>query len=1076
MDIIDNQTTTLKSDLSKTLRKDSRVSIAAACFSMYAYRELKKELEGIAELRFVFTSPSFVRDSQQSKQKREFYIPKRDREHSLYGTEFEIKLRNEMTQRAIARECAEWVRSKVVFKSNVSGENIPHSIIVSHGEESVAYTPVPGFTTVDLGCERGNNLYTIITRFPDASALIEKFDAVWNDSERLKDVTDEVLDCIRAAYDENSPELIYFIALYNIFSEFLEDISEDVLPNEATGFRQSKIWNMLYGFQKQAALAIINKLEKYNGCILADSVGLGKTFTALSVIKYYENRNKSVLVLCPKKLADNWNTYKDNYVNNPIAEDRLGYKVLFHSDLSRTKGFSNGTDLSRLVWSNYDLIVIDESHNFRNGAASGTSTRENRYERLLNQAIRKGVKTKVLMLSATPVNNRFADLEHQIALAYEGNPELINEKLNISKDIKSVFKQAQRAFNTWSELPVERRTTQSLLGMLDFDFFQILDSVTIARSRKHIRNSPDADKIGQFPQRMKPESHQPGLTDLESAATYNKIFEELLKLNLHVYIPSFYIHQSRLAKYNIDPEEHAGLTQAGREIGIQRLMATNMLKRLESSVHSFRLTLERIRSKIQGFIDLIDKFEANLEAPMLVAAEVADSFYGLDEDEDEELYSVGKGINIELVDMDWESWRDQMQEDAKVLDTMICMVESITPEHDSKLQTLKNLIINKQEKPLNPGNKKILVFSAFSDTVEYLYRELAPFFQREHRVDSALITGRGDGKSTVQKLSPSLNNILTCFSPVSKERAVLMPDCPAEIDILFATDCVSEGQNLQDCDYVVNYDIHWNPVRIIQRFGRVDRIGSKNARIQLVNFWPDMDLDEYIHLKTRVQDRMKATVLTATGDDDPINEEEQGDLEYRKQQLKRLQEEVVDLEDMSEGVSITDLGLTDFRTDLLEYVGEHPDVERMPHGMHAVVPATDDMPPGCIFILRNVNDSVNVDDRNLVHPFYMVYVSNAGETVCDYLNPKKLLDAMRNLCRGRDKLFAELCRAFNKETQDGQDMRATSELLDKAIESIIASKEMSDIDSLFRSGGTTALLSPIKGLDDFELICFLVVR
>ncbi len=1072
--IINNQEDTLKADLAATLRQGARVSIASACFSMYAYQELKTELEGIEELRFIFTSPTFVKDGQQSKQKREFYIPKLDREHSLYGTEFEIKLRNEMTQRAIARECADWIRRKVTFKSNVSGENIPSDIIVTHETESAAYLPVNEFTTVGLGCERGNNLYTFISRFSETGSFLEKFNEVWNDTRRLQDVSQEVLDCISTAYAENSPELIYFIALFNIFSEFLEDISEDVLPNEGTGFRQSKIWNKLYDFQKQAALAIINKLEKYNGCILADSVGLGKTFTALSVIKYYENRNKNVLVLCPKKLADNWNTYKDNYINNPIAEDRLGYKVLFHSDLSRTRGQSNGTDLSRFIWSNYDLIVIDESHNFRNGAASGTRTRENRYERLMNQAIKKGVKTKVLMLSATPVNNRFADLEHQLALAYEDNPELINDKLNITKDIKSIFRQAQKAFNEWGKLPAAERTTQRLLGMLDFDFFEVLDSVTIARSRKHIRNSPDADAIGQFPQRLKPISLQPGLTDLPNAVTYNDIYTQMLCLNLHVYIPSFYIYPSRLYKYTDDPE-HVGLTQAGREFGIRRLMSTNMLKRLESSVHSFYLTLQRVRENIQAKIDLINDYEANATRGAM-AADVTDDLYGLDEDDEEELYSVGKGVRISLEDIDWRSWRDKMKEDAAVLDIMLNMVKDITPAHDSKLQELKNLIIKKQEHPLNEGNKKLIIFSAFSDTAEYLYRELAPYFKHQHQADSALITGQGDGSTTIRNFSPSLNSILTCFSPVSKEKALLMPDSTAEIDILFATDCISEGQNLQDCDYVVNYDIHWNPVRIIQRFGRVDRLGSRNTSIQLVNFWPDMDLDEYIHLKSRVQDRMKATVMTSTGDDDPINEEEEGDLEYRKKQLQRLQEEVVDLEDMTEGVSIMDLGLNDFRTDLLEYREQHPDVERMPHGMHAVVPATEQMPRGCIFILRNVNDSVNVDARNLIHPFYMVYMSEEGETVCDYLNPKKLLDSMRALCRGRSEPLQELCREFNAETNDGRDMHAPSELLSKTIESIISTKEEGDIDSLFTTGLVSEAASRINGLDDFELICFLVVR
>jgi hypothetical protein len=511
MKVFDNVTSIVRDDMEKTIKRNSKVSVAAACFSMYAYSELKKQLESIDEFRFIFTSPTFVTEKAK-KQKREFYIPRLTREQSLYGTEFEIKLRNEMTQKAIARECADWIRRKATFKSNTTGENMSGFMTVDSGDEKTAYMPLGGFTTVDIGCERGNNSYNMVNSFetPFATQYLQLFDTLWNDKDKLQDVTDVILENITTAYNENSPELIYFITLYNVFREFLEDVSEDVLPNEATGFKSSKIWNMLYDFQKDAALAIINKLEKYNGCILADSVGLGKTFTALAVIKYYENRNKSVLVLCPKKLAENWNTYKDNYVNNPIAADRLRYDVLFHTDLSRDHGVSNGLDLDRLNWGNYDLVVIDESHNFRNGGeVSGEDQKENRYLKLLNKVVRAGVKTKVLMLSATPVNNRFNDLKNQLALAYEGMPELIDEKLNTSKSIDEIFRQAQTAFNAWSKLPAEERTTDNLLRSLDFDFFEVLDSVTIARSRKHIEKYYNTEKIGKFPERRKPISLRP---------------------------------------------------------------------------------------------------------------------------------------------------------------------------------------------------------------------------------------------------------------------------------------------------------------------------------------------------------------------------------------------------------------------------------------------------------------------------------------------------------------------------------------------------------------------------------------
>lgn len=1076
MQIIDNINKTVKEDLQESIRRGSKMSVAAACFSMYAYQELKKQLEQVDEFSFIFTSPTFVKERAE-KEKREFYIPRLNRESSLYGTEFEIKLRNEMTQRAIARECADWIRRKATFKSNTTGENMGGFMTVASKEEQVAYMPINGFTTVDLGCERGNNSYNMVNRIeaPFATQYIQLFDTLWNDKAKMQDVTDVVVENISSVYNENSPEFIYFITLYHVFSEFLDDISEDVLPNEATGFKQSKIWSMLYDFQRDAVLAIINKLEKYNGCILADSVGLGKTFTALAVIKYYENRNKSVLVLCPKKLAANWNTYRDNYVNNPIAVDRLNYDVLFHTDLSRNGGTSNGLDLDRLNWGNYDLIVIDESHNFRNGEGGvGThkSDGENRYQVLMRKVIRAGVKTKVLMLSATPVNNRFYDLRNQLALAYEGDADVMDQRLNTTKSIDEIFRQAQRAFNAWSELKPEQRTTDALLRTLDFDFFEVLDSVTIARSRKHIERYYDTSEIGKFPERLKPISLRPNLTDLNQAIDYNQIYELLSSLTLCIYTPSDYIFPSKLDKYM--DRGKANLTMQGREFGIQRLMSINLLKRLESSVFSFNLTLKRIWQLIHTTIEGIDHYEKYGNADITMY-ETGESDFDM-EDSNTDFFSVGKKTKIDLEDMDYRSWRKALQQDADNLELLILMVADITPEHDTKLQTLFRLLDDKMAHPINPGNKKVIIFTAFSDTAGYLYEHVSEYMKNRYGLDTAVITGAIDGKTTAKGLKPTLNNVLTCFSPISKDKAVLLPNNPTEIDVLIATDCISEGQNLQDCDYLINYDIHWNPVRIIQRFGRIDRIGSRNASIQLVNFWPNMTLDDYINLKSRVETRMKITVMTATGDDDLINPEEKGDLEYRKQQLKRLQEEVVDLEDMSTGISIMDLGLNEFRLDLLAYIKNHGDLEKTPRGLHAVVPKTEGCPEGVIFVLKNVNNSVNIDNQNRIHPFYMVYISTEGEIVCDYLNPKGLLDDVRLLCRGKSEPIKALCAQFNRETDDGRNMSEMSELLSMAIDSIIDTKADNDIDSLFKSGGTSALMSAVSGLDDFELICFFVVK
>ena len=860
------------------------------------------------------------------------------------------------------------------------------------------YMPINGFTTTDLGYEKGNNAYNMVqkTEAPFSTAYLELFNNLWKDSKKLQDVTEQVIENITTAYNENSPDFIYFVTLYNIFNEFLEDISEDVLPNEATGFKDSKIWNMLYNFQKDAALAIINKLEKYNGCILADSVGLGKTFTALSVIKYYENRNKSVLVLCPKKLSNNWNTYKDNYINNPIASDRLRYDVLFHTDLNRNYGVSNGLDLGRLNWGNYDLVVIDESHNFRNGGKLNTeeNEKENRYSRLLNKVIRKGVKTKVLMLSATPVNNRFNDLKNQLALAYEGDSLYIDEKLKTSRSIDDIFRNAQRAFNAWSKWDIKERTTENLLKMLDFDFFEVLDSVTIARSRKHIQKYYDTNDIGKFPIRLKPISLRPRLTDLKEAINYNEIFEQLMLLNLSIYTPSQYILTSKIEKYAElyeDNKVNIGFTQANREQGIRRLMAINLMKRMESSVYSFNITLKKIRDLINNTISIIEKYDrySSLKLELTDISNITNDFDMDDQNGNE--FSFGKKVKIDIIDMDYKSWKNALTKDRDILELLSLMVEDITPIHDSKLQELLQRIENKIKNPINKDNKKIIIFTAFANTAEYLYKNISGYIKEKYGLNTAIITGSVDGETTASIKNKNMNTVLTCFSPLSKDKKLLMPNDNNEIDILIATDCISEGQNLQDCDYLINYDIHWNPVRIIQRFGRIDRIGSKNQVIQLVNFWPDVTLDEYIDLKSKVETRMKIVDMTATGDDNILSEEEKTDLEYRKNQLKRLQEEVVDIEEMSTGISIMDLGLNEFRLDLLEYMKLHSDIEKVPFGLHSIAPASEETPTGVIYILKNHSNSVNINNQNRLHPFYMVYISQDGKIICDYLSPKCLV-------------------------------------------------------------------------------------
>ncbi|WP_186035018.1 helicase-related protein [Burkholderia gladioli] len=1093
MEIVDNINRLLGDDLKQTLRPGTKLKIAASCFSMYAYEALKAELEQIEELSFIFTSPAFVAKEVTDKvrrERREFHIPKLDRERSLYGSEFEIQLRNKLTQRAIAKECADWLQRKAKFRSNRSKAPMQQFVCVQSEEASAAYLPLHGFTAVDLGYQQGNAVSNLVNKMDEpgfTNTYLTLFDQIWNDPEKLEDVTAQICDHIASVYQENSPESIYFLMLYNIFNEFLDDISEDVLPNDRTGYQDALIWNKLFNYQKDAATGIINKLETYSGCILADSVGLGKTFTALAVIKYYELRNRSVLVLCPKKLADNWLTYNRNLKTNIFARDRFSYDVLCHTDLSRTSGESFGTPLNRINWGNYDLIVIDESHNFRNNDAY--KDKETRYQKLMSKVIREGVKTKVLMLSATPVNNRFADLRNQLALAYEGDSENLSKKLRTSKSVEEVFRNAQKVFNAWSKLSPEERTPRAILDALDFDFFELLDSVTIARSRRHIQTFYDTKDIGHFPERRKPLSFRCALTTRSDVMNFNEIFEQLTKLTLAVYAPAKYIlaskRQQYIDRYNAQSgDERGNLSLEGRETGLQRLMTVNLLKRLESSVQSFRLTLQSLQANHRNALEKIAAHKQTGRAASV--ADLTEVLEDLDTEEDDLIDELDRGSNIggkvkiNLADMDLPSWEHDLKVDLDNLEALLASMAKITPDDDSKLQHLKAHVLEKIANPINPGNRKVLIFTAFADTADYLYANLAPDLLANRTLHTGKVTGSDRPKSTLPK-AYDFQELLTLFSPRSKEKTIVLPNETVEIDLLIATDCISEGQNLQDCDYLINYDIHWNPVRIIQRFGRVDRIGSPNRSIQLVNYWPDISLDEYINLKERVENRMMIVDVTATGDDNVISAQA-NDMSYRKEQLRRLQEEVIELEDLKTGVSITDLGLNDFRMDLLNYVKSHGELDKSPNGLHAIVPANSDLglAPGVIFTLRNRNSGVNppasLPQHNRLHPYYLVYISNDGEVVHDHTEVKRLLDLARTCCKGQAEPVADACQRFNKATADGRRMQPYSDLLSKAIRSMIEVKQEKDIDSLFTGGKTTALTHTINGLDDFELIAFLVIQ
>lgn len=1078
-----NKTQKVGDDLKETITKSSKMSVAAAIFSIYGFESLKKELKNIEELRFIFTDPTFIEVDKKNRQEKMFEILANDRKKSISGSRFEINLKNELKGKAIAKECRKWIEDKVKFKTNVNHGFIQPQFIIKSENADFAYSGINEFSSAGIGYEKDNSILNMVTRFEDASttdAFLQQFDDVWNDKNILKDVTEEVSSYIDNLYKENAPELIYYIALYHIFDEFLENITEDELANEQTGFKESVVWNTLYDFQKDAVLGIINKLERFNGCILADSVGLGKTFSALGVIKYYQERNKSILVLCPKKLGDNWKTFLSNYEDNILFKDRLNYDVLYHTDLSREKGSSGDIDLSRVNWGNYDLVVIDESHNFRNN--DPRKDKVTRYQKLLQNVMQAGVRTKVLMLSATPVNNKFTDLKNQIALAYEGKTNIIDEKLGTEKSIDSILNKAQRTFKDWSELPVEERTSQKLIKELNqnFDFFKLLDNITISRSRKHITKYYDTDAIGKFPRRLPPITVESEITHLQDFMKIKELYEKLKMLSMCIYTPFDYILDSKIDfyadVYDTKIEGRSSLKQTTREKSLQNLMRVNLLKRLESSVDSFRITLKKFVDSSRSTIQMIKKFEESGIAVSTETTHIED--INLDAESDDWLndeFSTNGKIQINLADMNTTGWKQDLEQDLFIAQEILEEMNWVTPPEDAKLNDLKICITNKLENPINPGNKKIIIFTAFADTANYLYKHISKWANKTHGLNTAKITGSGSNECTL-KIDKQFNNLLINFSPRSKKRRETNKNNP-EIDLLIATDCISEGQNLQDCDTLINYDIHWNPVRIIQRFGRVDRIGSTNTDIQLINFWPQMSLDDYINLKGRVESRMFITDAAGTGEDNPLTNKSSG-LEFRKQQLERLQKEVVDIEEMDSGISITDLGLNDFRMDLVNYINEGNKLDGIPNGMHAVCPKLPEkgIDEGVIYVLKNINTEVNIDNTNQLHPFYLVYMKQDGSVASNHLNVKNTLDILRGIAKGETAPIISLCELFNTETKDGKDMKAYSSLLENAIESIISVKDESYIDSFFTSGGTASVSGSIKGLEDFELITFLVIK
>lgn len=1073
--LIDNRQNGLVGDiLKRNIKENSKVSIAAAFFTLYAFDELKEELSKIDNLKFIYSEPTFVKNDNKTIMKKI-----KENENKIFGIEEEIKNKCILNQSYIARELAKWIKSKVEIKSLVSSKIEGSVCHIENDGKEVSITGANSISCASLGYINSSPMYlNIYTDNDDVNYKLKNaFNDLWNNEELVKDVKKEILNKIQYLYKDNTPEFLYFITLYNIFKDFLEENDEKEVIKSKTGFKDTEIWNKLYNFQKDGVVGAINKIETYGGCIIADSVGLGKTFEALAIIKYYELRNCRVLVLAPKKLRDNWSIYRVNDKRNILAKDRFSYDLLNHTDLSRKGGKSGDIDLDYVNWGNYDLVVIDESHNFRNNIA--VNDRETRYEKLMNNIIKSGVKTKVLMLSATPVNNKMDDLKNQIAFITEDNDAALSKTAEI-KSINATLRKSQEIFNRWGKLDEEEKTTEKLLDMLNFDYFKLLDSLTIARSRKHIEKYYNIEDIGEFPTRLKPENVKEDIDILGQFPSLKEINNEILKLNLSVYTPIKYVLPHKRDYYSklYDTKLKNGKSvfkQTDREQSMIYLMKTNFLKRLESSINSFSLTIEKVLANVEAKIAKLENTNSNISLDI-------DDVDPLDTSIEE--FTIGDKVKVKIRDLDIIKYKQDLNLDREILLDLLKKSNQIDESRDKKLHELKNVISRKIKNPINKGNKKIIVFTAYADTAKYLYKNISVWAKDTYGLNSALVTGSDDPKTTIKIGKVDLNKILINFSPISKEREKIMPEAKEEIDILIATDCISEGQNLQDCDYLINYDIHWNPVRIIQRFGRVDRLGSKNKYIKLVNFWPSMELDEYIHLEGRVKQKMKMLDISATGEEDIIDENAQQmkDLEYRRNQLKQLQDEVIDLEDVNGNISLTDFTLDDFRMDLVNLQEKYESkVEDTPLGIYAVVnnkkeSLKDEIQKGVIYCLRKIDGYKNDNDKNSLYPYYLAYVSEDGEIIYNYTNIKKILDIYKSLCLGNDKVFKDLVETFNKETKYQKKMEKYNDLLKSVTDDILGKIEEDETISIFSLGDLNGLFKNSNQQNEFEIISYLVIK
>lgn len=997
----------------------------------------------------------------------------------LNGLDEEHVLRARLEQHRIAREFLGWAEKQIQVRALRRASR--DSWIVSEGADPFAIHGA-GFEAEGLGLVASPALIfpRELTEKNQVADLALNFERVWHEPTSSEPADERFLDAARILARDNAPESIYLRILTSLFDDFVDEAGKETSDRARTGFFDTAVWSKLYKFQKDGVLGAIEKLDRHNGCILADSVGLGKTFEALAVIKYYELRNDRVLVLAPKRLRENWTVYRANDARNPLVADRFNYDVLNHTDLSRANGTSGDIDLAHINWGNYDLVVIDESHNFRNNPQ--VDGRTTRYERLMDGVFKAGVKTKVLMLSATPVNTRLADLKNQVLFATEGDDAALND--SGIKSIEGTLRKAQARFTTWQNSPDDQRTSEALLSVLGMDYIRLLDLITIARSRKHIEKYYGTADVGRFPERVPPMNYAPEIDSDGLLMPLADLNAAILMLNLAAYKPTSYVLEKAKQKY-ADLYDHQLRTggsrvwkQTDRENNIVHLMRIGLLKRLESSVHSLALTVGKILYKIEAAIDRLAEFDTRDDEAVSINSFTDIAEVDMDDQELEDI--VGGKVKVFLADVDRVRWRQDLVEDRDNLRAVLAEVKAVDVQRDAKLAQLQELLRAKATDPTNDGNRKVLIFTAYSDTAEYLYKNLATWVKDDLGLDVALITG-GRTTTTAALVRSGMHDVLAAFSPRSKGGNL---DGPF-IDIVIATDTISEGQNLQDCDTVVNYDIHWNPVRIVQRFGRIDRLGSTNKTVHLVNFWPNIDLESYINLEKRVSSRMTLLDVSATGEENVLDSTDaatMNDLDYRRQQLEQMKLAAPTMEDLAGGLSITDLTLSDFRMDAASRPEEDlAELERWPLALFGVSQydpnlAAEGVTPGAIFLLllREVSQAVSAEYP--LAPYVLVYVKEDGQLAHPVEQPKLALDVLRHHALGQVEPDAEALATFNHVTRKGRDMSKYRNLLQVAVGAVSGKSREGAVASLFSAGVSTLGLGDKDAAQDaVDLVAWMAI-